>query len=91
MQTCSRRATWIHSQAVLASHEELRETGHPLATPAARKQAGNSPQLAPGHSRPTEAKQAPQSGSKAAKAAKRKHDGKQTADKERKSEKVRLC
>ena len=88
MQTCSRRATWIHSQAVLASHEEAAQ---PLATPTARKQAGSIPQLASDGSRPVEVMQTPQNGKKAAKATKRLHDGKQTTDKEKKTAKVRAC
>jgi hypothetical protein len=86
MQTCSRRATWIHSQAVLASHEQAAQ---PLATPTARKQAGSTPQLVSDGSRPIAVMQTPQNGKKAAKAAKRLHDGKQTTDKEKKTAKVK--
>jgi hypothetical protein len=88
MQTCSRRATWIHSQAVLASHEEAAQ---PLATPTTRKQAGSTPQLASDGSRPIEVMQVPQNGKKAAKATKRPHEPKQTADKEKKTAKVKAC
>lgn len=85
---CSRRATWIHSQAVLASHEAA---AHPESLAAAKQQASSPAQLAPDRSKSRDAMQALQDAEEAKPVTKRKHESKLAVDNGKKTGKVRAC